>query len=333
MSAPTRGLLLGIVVSVAAAALLVTTTDLSAVAADLGRAQLIWLLPGLVVLGAQAWVRAVRWTSLIRPWAGPAIRAGRVIDAMLVGYFVNAVMPARLGEVARTLVVARRESVAFAGVAASVVVERAIDVMALAVLAAVALAVTGSSWSIPFAILAVTIAVVVGLGRRATGLARLVPGRTPQRLAEGIRGFLGAVAAMPPSVIGAAAALSAVAWLADTTLVLLVSRALGLDIPVPAAVLIGLGGALGTALPAAPGYLATYELGAVALGTLAGVPRETVLPVAILTHLVGVIVLAAAGAIALGRVSGLVRLDSLSVPGAGHLGARPLYDGRPTQDG
>lgn len=321
MSARTRGLLLGVVVSAAAAAWLVTTTDLGAVAADLGRAQPIWMLPGLVVLGAQAWVRAVRWASLMRPWAGPAVRAGRVVDAMLVGYFVNAVMPARLGEVARTLVVARRESVAFGGVAASVVVERALDVMALAVLAAVALAVAGSSWAVPFAILAVGIAVVVGLGRRATSLGRLVPKRTPQRIAEGIRGFLGAVAAIPLQAIGAAAALSAIAWLADTTLVLLVARALGLDIPVPAAVLIGLGGALGTALPAAPGYLATYELGALALGTLAGVSRETVLPVAILTHLVGVIVLAAAGAVALGRVSGLVRLDALSVPQP-----RPRYD-------
>jgi uncharacterized protein (TIRG00374 family) len=328
MSIRMRGLLLGVAVSVAAAAWLVSTTNLGDVAAELGRAQAIWLLPGLLVLGAQAWIRAVRWASLIRPWAGPTVHARRVVDAMLLGYFVNAVMPARLGEVARSLVVARRESVAFGGVAASVVVERAIDVMALAVLAAVALAITGSSWSIPFAILAIAIAVVLGLGRRATRLERFVPKRTPRRIAEGIHGFLGAVTAIPLSVLGAAAALSAVAWLADTTLVLLVARALNLDIPVPAAVLIGLGGALGTALPAAPGYLATYELGAVALGTLAGVPRETVLPVAILTHLVGVTVLAAAGAVALGRVSGLVRLDTLSVPQT-----RPMYDARSHGDG
>jgi hypothetical protein len=90
---------------------------------------------------------------------------------------------------------------------------------------------------------------------------------------------------------------------------------------VPAAVAIGLGGALGTALPAAPGYLATYELGAVTLGSLAGVPRETVLPVAILTHVLGVTILAAAGGVALGRVSSLVRLDRLtSTPEAASVG-------------
>jgi len=41
------------------------------------------------------------------------------------------------------------------------------------------------------------------------------------------------------------------------------------------------------------------------------VPREVVLPVAILTHLVGVLVLAAAGAVSLGRVSDFIRLDAL----------------------
>jgi uncharacterized membrane protein YbhN (UPF0104 family) len=235
-----------------------------------------------------------------------------VIDAMLLGYFVNATLPGRLGEVARAIVVARREGVAFGGVAATVVLERAIDVMALAALVAIALATTASSWSLPFGALAIVIAVVVGLGRRATALERFIPGRTPTRAADGLRGFLRSLAAIRFRVAAGAAGLSVLAWLADAIMVLLVSRALGIEIPVAAALVIGLGGALGTALPAAPGYLATYELGAVTLGSFAGVPRETVLPVAILTHLIGVTVLAAAGAVALGRLGGLVRLDTLN---------------------
>jgi uncharacterized membrane protein YbhN (UPF0104 family) len=306
-----RGLLVGVLVSLAAAAVLVATTDLGQVAAQLQRAQLVWLVPALAVLAVQAWIRAARWASLIRPWAGRALGAGRVVDAMLIGYFVNAILPGRLGEVARALVVSRREALELGGVAASVVVERAIDVMALAILAAVALALVGGEAWLGFAALAVGVAAVILLGRRSTILERLLPARTPPRLAGGVRSFLRSLAAIPVATAAGAAALSAVAWLADATLVLLVARALEIDIPVAAAVAIGLGGALGTALPAAPGYLATYELGAVGLGLLAGVPRETVLPIAILTHVVGVTVLAAAGAIALGRASGVVELDSL----------------------
>ncbi|TME11583.1 MAG: flippase-like domain-containing protein [Chloroflexi bacterium] len=307
-----RALVLGIAVSVVAAAWLVMTTDIEQVATQLARAQPLWLAPGLLVLGFQAWIRSARWASLIRTCLDIRIGIGRVIDAMLLGYFVNATMPGRLGEIARAVVVARREAVAFSGVAATVVLERAIDLMALVGLVAIALAATGSDWSVPFGALAIGIAVVVGLGRRATAFERLIPGRTPQRAADGLRSFLRSVAAIRLPVAAGAAALSAVAWLADAVMVLLVARALGIEIPVAAALAIGLGGAFGTALPAAPGYLATYELGAVTLGSFAGVPRETVLPLAILTHLIGVTVLAAAGAVALGRVSGLVRLDALN---------------------
>jgi len=231
---------------------------------------------------------------------------------MLIGYFVNAVTPARLGEVARALVVSRREAMPFGAVAASVVVERAIDVAALAALAAVALALTGGDAWLGFAAVSIGVALAVGLGRRLTFVERLLPARTSPRLAAGIAAFLRAVAAIPIPVSLGAFALSLVAWLADTTLVLVVARALSIEVPVTAAIAIGLGGALGTALPAAPGYLATYELGAVALASLAGVPRDTVLPVAILTHIVGVTGLAAAGAVALGRASDLVRLDRLA---------------------
>lgn len=307
-----RGLLVGIVISAAAAAWLAATTDFGQVADHLRRAELLWLAPAVLVLAVQAWIRAARWASLIRPWSDRAIGARRVVDAMLIGYFANAVLPGRLGEVARAIVVSRREALAFGGVAASVVIERAIDVMALAALAAVALALAGTGAWIGFAALASGVAVVIGLGRRSAALERLLPARTPATIAEGIRAFLRSVASIPPTAAAGAAALSAVAWLADATIVLLVARALGIELPVAAAIAIGLGGALGTALPAAPGYIATYELGAVALGGLAGVPRETVLPLAILTHVIGVTVLAAAGAVALGRAGGLVQLGSLS---------------------
>lgn len=328
MSARTRGLLLGVVVSVLAAALLAATTDLRSVGAELAGAQLAWLIPGLLVLAAQAWIRATRWASLLGSPARPAMGAGRVLDAMLLGYFVNAILPARLGEVARALVVARREGASFGAVAATVVVERAVDVLALAALAGVALITTGRSWSLAFLALAAGIGIAIILSRRAARLTPVVTRFAPTRIATGMHAFLEAMSAIPFGTAATAAALSAIAWLADAAMVLLVARALGVEIPAPAALLIGLGGALGTALPAAPGYLATYELGAVALGAIAGLAPETVLPVAILTHLIGVTVLAAAGAAALGRVSGLVQLGSLA-----GLSARGMQEARTHGDG
>ena len=297
------GILVGVAVTSAAAAWLFQTTEIGRVGTSLSRAHVVWLVPGLLALAIQAWVRALRWTALIRASTERSVPPSRVVDAMLVGYFVSAVLPGRLGEVARAALVSRRESVGFARVAASVLAERAIDLLALAGLAAAALAVTAPGWAAAFAGLVLAIAFVLALGRRAPALGRLIPARAPARLAGAAREFLAAVAAIPAAVMGGTVALSALAWLGDATLVLLVARALDLEVAPAAALAIGLGGALGTALPAAPGYLATYELGAVTMGMLAGIPADVALPIAILTHLIGVGVLALAGAIALGSVA------------------------------
>jgi uncharacterized membrane protein YbhN (UPF0104 family) len=216
--------------------------------------------------------------------------------------------------------VARTEAAGFAPVAASVLVERAVDLMALALVAAVALAPIAIAWAFAFACLGASVFVVLALGRRAPALARLVPARMPGRIKDAVRAFLGAVAATPNAVIGFVSALSVLAWIGDAVVVLIVARALDVEIAPVGALAIGLGGALGTALPAAPGYLATYELGAVTLGSIAAIPSDVVAPIALLTHLLGVGALAIAGAISLGAVGGKlaispdVELPSVELP-------------------
>jgi len=58
-----------------------------------------WLVPAFVVLVAAVYVRAVRWWSLYDRGRRPPI--GDVIQALLVGYFFNNVLPLRAGEAAR----------------------------------------------------------------------------------------------------------------------------------------------------------------------------------------------------------------------------------------
>ena len=62
-----------------------------------------------------------------------------------MAYFANAVLPARVGEVARTLLVARREQLPVALVAATVIIERVLDLAALLTLGLAAAAALGAS--------------------------------------------------------------------------------------------------------------------------------------------------------------------------------------------
>jgi hypothetical protein len=69
----------------------------------------IWLAMPLIALGVQLAIRARRWAFLLTVASATAVRTRRVVAPLTVGYFVNAVLPARLGEVARAVLVAQRE--------------------------------------------------------------------------------------------------------------------------------------------------------------------------------------------------------------------------------
>lgn len=74
-------------------------------------------------------MRLARWSILMRQAGHP--RLGEGFFALSLGYVVNAVVPLRLGEVARGVYYARRTRTDLAFVLASIVVERGLDLVAV----------------------------------------------------------------------------------------------------------------------------------------------------------------------------------------------------------
>lgn len=106
----------------------------SALLASLKQANFTWLpVLGLVILASHI-LRAWRWTLLMETLPSEATGRIRLSDAfwsVMVGYMVNAVTP-RLGEIARCVVMARQVQIHTAGVIGTVVVERLVDTIVLA---------------------------------------------------------------------------------------------------------------------------------------------------------------------------------------------------------
>ncbi|MBV8507609.1 MAG: flippase-like domain-containing protein [Alphaproteobacteria bacterium] len=73
--------------------------QLGAVSAALAGANPVWVAAAMLIYGANLTIRAWRWQVILRPVA--AIPYPIVTRALLVGYGLNAVMPARLGELFR----------------------------------------------------------------------------------------------------------------------------------------------------------------------------------------------------------------------------------------
>jgi hypothetical protein len=91
-----------------------------------------WTIPALAFLAVALVVRALRWQYLFAPETRPAFRP--VFDATLIGQFFNNVLPARAGEAARIIALNQSARTSRAETAATVVVERAYDVLSLLVL-------------------------------------------------------------------------------------------------------------------------------------------------------------------------------------------------------
>jgi hypothetical protein len=88
------------------------------------------LLFGLVMLLTLFgfWLRAVRWRSLL---SGRRASLDSLYSATMIGFMANNVLPLRLGEFVRAWALARHEKCSTTMVLATVVVERAIDMLTL----------------------------------------------------------------------------------------------------------------------------------------------------------------------------------------------------------
>jgi hypothetical protein len=295
-------LAVGVGISAAAVLLLTRTVDVPATAGRLSSINPWWLVVPLAAIATQLSIRAVRWSILLTATTRTAVQPTRVVGPLVVGYLANAVLPARLGEVARAVLVARREHLPIAEVAASIVVERVIDLSALLTIGLLSTGVLAAVGGTAQAATAALVATIVALALSARWLASHLPRRLPGRLRTVVGQFLVGISGVGPRPLLSAYALSAVAWMGDVALVWACGQALDVGLSLPAAIAIAVGAALGTALPAASGYLGTYELGAVTIGSLAGTAPDTILAIAVVAHVLAVVPIALLGIVAVIRM-------------------------------
>jgi uncharacterized protein (TIRG00374 family) len=129
--------LLGAVVSIAAVYFLLRQMDVRMLGEALQHARYIYLLPStvLIVLGLAA--RAARWRVLLS--GGLPIQ--RAFNILNVAYLVNGILPLRIGEVARAYLATRANPpVPFFKSTSTIIIERMLDLLAVLVISALALA-------------------------------------------------------------------------------------------------------------------------------------------------------------------------------------------------
>jgi len=286
-------LALGLALSALFLWLAVRGAPLREVAATLAAAR-YWLMVPVIVLTMLAYfVRAWRWQYLL---AGVRrIPLGPLWASVMIGFMGNNVLPARLGELLRAHSLGRAAGVSRSACLASIVVERFFDILVLLAIFGVILITRGlpsdvRAWGgILLALVAPVLLLFVLFELRPEPFLRLVDRFLPARLSPRVRQAAlnfrdGLGSFRRPAPLLWSLALSLVMWGLLVGVSLLTLEAVGLQLPPDAAVVVLVVMAIGTMIPAAPGYIGTLQYA----GTLAllpyGVEKSAALSFTVLYH-------------------------------------------------
>lgn len=230
-------------------------------------------------------MRAVRWRILLNAEADFDILT--VFWANMAGYLGNSFLPARAGEVVRSLLISSRSALSKTYVLTTALSERLMDVIALVLWSSVVLLgvktkpqwMTGLSRSMALAagLGAAAIFVVPHTGNLVETILRRIP--MPAGIRTRLIGFaeqilLGLRAFHDWRRLAGFVFLTVVIWMADACCVMVGARGLGLTIPFPVAMLLLTAMGLGSALPSTPGYVGVYQFVAVTVLVPFGIGRD-----------------------------------------------------------
>jgi glycosyltransferase 2 family protein len=286
--------------------LAVRDADLGTVRTTLGDAKAAPLGLAVAAIAVVYAAQAERWRRIAHV---RAVSRARFAEMVVAGVACNNVLPARVGDLLRARWLGRAGALPGGRALATVVLDRACDVVVLfTILVGVLPEVAGSGWSrrltlaalglvVGLAVLFVFARVYIRTHPRARLASRSLPRRVLRDVIEGIAEPMGR------RRLAAAVVLSVVAWLAFAAAAVLVGRSVGVHLGVVDALLATAVINLGVAIPSSPGFVGTYQwLGVASLG-LAGIGHSSALAFAILlqatwyvpTTVIGGVVLAIGG--------------------------------------
>lgn len=264
------------------------------------------------------WVRALRWRHLLP--GGTDVSRISLFEATLVGFTATFILPLRVGEIIRPWVLSRWQPVKFSAGLASIVIERAFDVLMLMVLLGTTIGKFESvpSWvsvgvkvmaGIAVVVLILIIAAYLGethlikwgervimaiLGRRFPRLAEKLVGMVEGFLA-GLRG-VSSVKDLAWSIFW-----SSVLWGLLVGLYQVGLWGFGVDASLWVGVTVCVMISLAVAAPGAPGFVGTFQLGCVVAFTLFGYSEELGVAYSIVLHALQVITVVICGFVILHR--------------------------------
>ena len=302
-----KGVIVGVTGAALLIALFVSRLDWAEFREAIGGLRWQWITLACAGVLASITVRAARWLAIS---GDRAAGLPPYWNATVVGYVGNALYPGRAGDVLRIAALHRAGRLPPGGALASALMDRLADVVMLSAAAlytalfvarnSLGAGVIASVVGMAVALLAAFVAVVV-LDARIHPLvvracARL-PGLWSDRLPRWYgQAVIACLALARPKRLAATVALTGLAFLLDYAALWLTLHAFGWQLPMQAAVMIGVFLAIGSLLPAAPGYVGIYQVACVLALKWYGVGESAALAYSVVAQGATLLVIFGAGA-------------------------------------
>ena len=119
----------GLIISVVALYFAFKNVPLAELFNYLASINYFWVLPAVAITFLSFMLRAWRWRIILE--SESKISIWRAYHPMMIGFMINCVLPGRLGEVARPVILQKEEEIPFATGLATVVAERVFDICIL----------------------------------------------------------------------------------------------------------------------------------------------------------------------------------------------------------
>jgi len=273
-----------------------------------------WVAAMLPVTVWSLYVRAQRWRVFLHGVGVPPMRP--LVSATNIGFLGNMVLPLRIGEVVRPVLLARLAALPLSGVLASVLLERIFDMFTILFLFGLAASLVNVSdqvrqWGWMLSGLAFAVAAVIVLirlqERLALRIARRLADLLPARMGGPAFGFAQGFVRALEMLDSPLAYLRAFAWSLYLWIVISLVYAFGFwafhfDVPaLRGSLVLTTLVAIAVSVPSAPGFIGSFQLGCVLGLRIFGIDESPALAYSLVVHATQFIGCIAAGLYSLGK--------------------------------
>ena len=296
----------GIAISTFFMVLLFRKVDFNQLLSALVKVDYRYILLAVVFTFVNYLLRAVRWHYLLIP--EKRVPLSSLYPATIIGYMANNLLPARLGEIVRAYVLAKKEGLQTPSVFASLVIDRLFDGFTVILILLLTLftmklphgmaeaeTALQAGGAVTFVLYACIIAFLFLLKNQAERTLRwisVILKPFPQKLSDRIilllSSFICGIRMSSKGVHVAAVLISSLLiWLFCILPIHFVLRGFEVHLPITASMFILVLLVFAVMVPASPGYIGTYHYACFKGLSAFGIPETTAVSIALVVHATG----------------------------------------------